>query len=611
MKKILVYLEIGIFLLLLSFLFVYGDASALTVDNFLDDYIYKRDYKDTFQRNGQGWFDATSKTMEGSQPINGYFTDVYVRTNKLTNYYQWTNTLVFRESGLVSSHCNKGTCEVKGQIYALENDYSVSSFDYLKDAEVSFGVVAPNISASNYYSCELEKKDYYYEYTCNVPVNVSTNGYGHLRIDLKNKPFQDVTSASTYEEKSFKIGVGKTYNYECSLFDLPQLSVNIDGGTVTINVTNMDSFTNNSDFALFQVRHQHQTLGLELSNKSTYVYENVPNGTYEFSIAACKAGPECGARNKITYTVTNSDAPTAQLKIEDDGKKIQLDGSDSFGKNSIVKYYFKVYQAETSETEWVVSDSPVYTFDNQEYGMYHVKFKVEDSEGNVSRELITSFAHRSPTDKLIIKISEFIDNIKNGIGNISNSITTAIKEFWSYWESQLNLLWIGFKDATKSLFIPSNDFLKEWFDDLYVEFDEQFGFLSYPVTWTITFLERYLTLEDTGHYYITWNAVRVPNFDFTIIEGGSFDLATLLQNDTLRNMHDIYIMSVNALILIAFFALCYKTYDRIFNNPSSTYETLTVSEGTTTTFNDTSGEVRTVRRRSESSSVNTSRKVRK
>lgn len=153
----------------------------------------------------------------------------------------------------------------------------------------------------------------------------------------------------------------------------------------------------------------------------------------------------------------------------------------------------------------------------------------------------------------------------------------------------VQLLIDGLLELMQTLFIPDNDYLTDWFTDIRDEFEGQLGFLSYPVTWIIQILERFLTLEDTGHYVITWSGIQVPNFDFNIIPAGSFDLATLLENDTINNMHELYFIITNALLLLAFFSLCMNTYNRVFGGDIDNYEYITVTDGYT--VDETTGEV--------------------
>ena len=139
--------------------------------------------------------------------------------------------------------------------------------------------------------------------------------------------------------------------------------------------------------------------------------------------------------------------------------------------------------------------------------------------------------------------------------------------------------------------MPSEQDLSNWFNDVNTSLTEQFGFLSYPFTWVITFLQRFTELQDTGSYVVSWSDIKVPNFDFVIISKGSFDFASLLDNANIKSMHDIYLMCMDALLIFSFFNYCSNVYNRIFGN-NDTYETDILSASQNYTVDD-NGKVHT------------------
>jgi len=156
-------------------------------------------------------------------------------------------------------------------------------------------------------------------------------------------------------------------------------------------------------------------------------------------------------------------------------------------------------------------------------------------------------------------------------GKIINGITSALSSIVSL---------IG--DLLKSLFIPSDDYLQGWFTDVQGSIETQLGFLAYPFTWILEVLGKFLTLSDTGSYVISWSALKVPNFeDFTLISAGSYDLASLLSNKTIKAFHDMYLIILDALMVLAFMSLCMNTYNKVFGGDQDNYEYISVDEGYT------------------------------
>lgn len=172
----------------------------------------------------------------------------------------------------------------------------------------------------------------------------------------------------------------------------------------------------------------------------------------------------------------------------------------------------------------------------------------------------------------------------------NKSILQILKDLPDTLSNFFQSLLDGIIDALKTLFIPSDDFFNDWFTDLQDAVEKQLGFLSYPFTWILEILNKFLTLTDTASYLITWNDVFVPNFEnHVIISGGSFDLASLLENSTIKSFHDMYLTIIDALLMLAFMNYCFNVYSRIFGGSVDNYEYLT--EEDTTIVNNLDGNV--------------------
>ena len=197
-----------------------------------------------------------------------------------------------------------------------------------------------------------------------------------------------------------------------------------------------------------------------------------------------------------------------------------------------------------------------------EYGEHTLKMRIEDSNGNVST---ATYGFRSKSSNEVV-----IDTVKS---------------FYDVVVDQFNNMWTDFGKVMKQLFVPSESELSNWFNDVNTSLTKQFGFLSYPFTWVITFLQRFTELTDTGSYIISWSDIKVPNFDFVIISKGSFDLASLLDNSNIKTMHDIYLMCIDALVILSFFNYCSNVYNRIFGN-NDIYETDILSASQNYTIDD-------------------------
>lgn len=134
-------------------------------------------------------------------------------------------------------------------------------------------------------------------------------------------------------------------------------------------------------------------------------------------------------------------------------------------------------------------------------------------------------------------------------------------------------------DLLKPLFVPNSDLMYSLTTEFMDWFDKKLGFLGYPFTFTYDFLNRFLSLNDTGHYLISWPDIKVANFDFTIISAFNYDLASILNDEKINNMHEVYLNIIDGICSIAFVLLCYKKYKEVFGGTDEPSETLTESSG--------------------------------
>ena len=136
-------------------------------------------------------------------------------------------------------------------------------------------------------------------------------------------------------------------------------------------------------------------------------------------------------------------------------------------------------------------------------------------------------------------------------------------------------------DALKSLFIPSDDFWQNNFNDVEDLIEKKLGVLGYPFILVNNTLNFFLTLDDSNDYVITWNDVKVPNFNYVIIPAGSYDLGSVLEDSNIKYAHDLYMLCLNALILLSFVKLCHNKYVDIFGGQYDDTEYIVVEDSVT------------------------------
>lgn len=103
-------------------------------------------------------------------------------------------------------------------------------------------------------------------------------------------------------------------------------------------------------------------------------------------------------------------------------------------------------------------------------------------------------------------------------------------------------------NALKSLFIPSDGFLENYFNELKEWFSARLGFLSYPLELILDVLERIKTIN------FEEPIIQIPDFvepstNEKIIVARTYNLNSLLENNTFKTCHDVYLVLVDAIII--------------------------------------------------------------
>lgn len=195
---------------------------------------------------------------------------------------------------------------------------------------------------------------------------------------------------------------------------------------------------------------------------------------------------------------------------------------------------------------------------------------------NVSREVFDIFRQGFDSECYVGTLPDDIANPDETI-ECDGVIDCAIKNI----NSSINKWLDGLLDFFTKLFIPDKEVFSGMATDFMDWFDKKLGFLGQPITFTIDFLNRFLSLKDTGHYLIEVPNIKVPLFNSVIIKGFSYDLASTLEKVELKRIHDVTFIIINGTIVIAFLMLCAKKYTSIFGGSSEPTETLIESDGYT------------------------------
>lgn len=613
MKKILETIFILLTLSIVTLMFDLGHVNASTSVAITPTYYYKRyENASTFLKRPNSPyrdFDLTHVTGKGSFPINHYFGNINVNTNATTNYYSWVNDVVFVYSDQKKNfNCESGYgCIVSGNIMLRDTDYFRNTKLSLKNANVYYSedfdyinAVYPGDKNATYESKQCTTSIYADDiiyFKCNIAKNNRSTFY--IRVILNDRIYEDVSSTDIYAMYEFSLGISADFNYDCTDIPYPVIELKDTGDTVPyLHLTNASDFDGNNKAKYLRYIISGDSLTKDyiytrgIDDNSSNLLSQLPNGSYKIQAYVLDEYLDSlSESNIINYDRTNSLIPVLKFVFSegDNDKTIKIDASGSYATQenaTISQYCFAKNGTLSASGVYTCSSLPTYTFIYDDYGSYQISGYVVDSNGNKS--LIQNLDYRllSPEEKKEQQQKNFFERVTEAFDN----------------------MWTDFGKMMKQLFVPSQEELSNWFNGVNNSLTEQFGFLSYPFTWVITFLQRFTELTDTGSYVVSWSDIKVPNFDFVIISGGSFDLASLLVDSNIKYMHDIYLMCIDALVILSFFNYCSNVYNRIFGN-NDIYETDILSASENYTIDDDGQVKKTITARKSHSEKRTRKKV--
>lgn len=118
-------------------------------------------------------------------------------------------------------------------------------------------------------------------------------------------------------------------------------------------------------------------------------------------------------------------------------------------------------------------------------------------------------------------------------------------------------------NALKSLFIPADGFLDNYFNELKEWFSARLGFLSYPLDLILNVLERIKSIN------FEEPIIQIPDFvepstNEKIINARTYNLNSLLENNTFKTCHDVYLVLVDAIIIFGLVNLLKNKMEEVF-----------------------------------------------
>ncbi len=114
----------------------------------------------------------------------------------------------------------------------------------------------------------------------------------------------------------------------------------------------------------------------------------------------------------------------------------------------------------------------------------------------------------------------------------------------------------------KGLFIPSDEFFSSYFSDLNDWFSDRFGFLYYPLELFFDLADRFLHIN-FSEPIIDIPDIYEPTTNTILIHAAKYNFNSLLEQNSLKTAHDIYLIIVDAIIYVGLVILLYNKYEEV------------------------------------------------
>lgn len=184
-------------------------------------------------------------------------------------------------------------------------------------------------------------------------------------------------------------------------------------------------------------------------------------------------------------------------------------------------------------------------------------------------EVITKITGGASTDNSDIiagqnqNTQDIINNQNQGNQAIQDNADKNTGTIVEKIEETKNGIISGIVDGIKGLFLPSDDFLKKWFDDLYGFFNERLGFLMLPIDLLVKFIDIFSGMG------ASFSGIPFPEFrwiDGTVIIPAQSVSFSFLDTSWGRDLQQKIYFVGNVIMIGALIALMHRKLEGVLRN---------------------------------------------
>lgn len=384
---------------------------------------------------------------------------------------------------------------------------------------------------------------YYVKYSSGAE-SISTGIYRYYKLDNNNNWVLDSYSIST------------ALNVTLSLDNLYYSSVDIkdtEGNVVFKSTTKKnDPYIVNS-----------------LDDLSTWKFDNlwVDYGDYDINktiyLHICKKTVDVSGASSFYYTdsvialsangkyyESYEDGQVYYFSISKDNLPFTVSAGDKiiFYLSSSASNLGGAYSSDEPLKDSSIFDTKAFTVGSS----YTDEDKQKDYQGKIASSL-------DDQKQAIEENTKTNKNIFEKIGDILSYINPFSENFFGKKLVELIL------DGLKGLFVPEEGFFDTYFSDLKNWFSDRLGFLWTPFDIIIEILNKILNINFSEPIFHI-PEINEPFSGSKLICEYDYNLNDLLDNEVFKNIHNIYFISVDAVIIFALINLARRKIEEVFCN---------------------------------------------
>lgn len=365
-----------------------------------------------------------------------------------------------------------------------------------------------------------------------------TEGAHFYFMDMRN-PVVYLSNADIYYSNSNEIFYSVKPNFE----------ITVSTAEPTSNfIYAYSNYFSNNDFGKYEVYSSIDAVNWELMQYES-LHENgkdlfrfylkiLNNGDYYFKFIETETGEE----NYISLTVTNIYHVTDQENINN-----YIDGI--FRPTPFLTYDF-------------ISDEEIFIYTQKFSGEEILKLDCDystDMENWTRCEIQSIHDLQNNIDNYRFYFNCYEDG--NYYVRFYNQITGE------YTFSSIHVLFEEILKYEKSIGNWDNNSDNSKFSNLVQYFKDRFGFLTYPFEFIIDLFTRISKIEVNEEPIIHIPELRDPFFNYKILDATDFNFNDLIKENTIfKTIHNLYLMSVDVILIISFIALSKRKIEEVFGN---------------------------------------------